>query len=125
MFNPTKCSYICRSTSDSNNNNMADYMPRATNNLDKLGPHGWLCIYCFANGVQHDIKDTCDESTAICPRCGIDSCVPATAFNKKSLPEWRLWGFGAKYPEEYTQADIDNFMADVDHNAVDESVPLA
>lgn len=99
------------------------YMNRATNNLYNLGPHGWFCIYCFGKGMQHEIKQTCDDCTAICPKCGIDSCVPGTDFNKKSLSEWRLWGFGAKYPDHYTQVDIDNFMAEVDHNTVDESEP--
>ena len=100
------------------------YIARATNNLANLGPHGWCCIMCYGHGPQHAIKDTCDDTTAICPICRIDTCVPNTPYNQKSLPAWRQLGFGSKYPPDFSQEDIDNFQAMVDHNAIDEP-PIA
>jgi hypothetical protein len=46
------------------------------------------CFYCLAKFTPNEINEWVDEgSTAICPKCGIDSVVPGDI----SLPQLLLW----------------------------------
>lgn len=101
--------------------NHLSYMNKATNNQEAIvKTHGFHCIYCFGNGHDTDIISWTDESTVICPHCGIDACVPKTDFNKKLLSTWRQQGFGMKYPDTFTPNEIIIFNASINLNAIDD-----
>ena len=72
------------------------YMKFATNNLAQVlqDSKGARCVYCLGHPVIDLQTEVCDTSTVICPDCGVDAVVPASAVSsEKVLYEWHKSGF--------------------------------
>ncbi len=72
------------------------YMPHATNNLKAVlaDPKGAVCVHCMQRPCIHKETETVDESTVLCPICGIDAVVPASVVPTQAvLRGWHRVGF--------------------------------
>ena len=76
----------------------------ATNNLHALlaDKDGARCFHCLARPGINPGTQTVDESTVICPLCGVDAVVPASEVtNEATLHAWRYLAFFERSkPEE-------------------------
>ena len=77
--------------------NKLEYLKFATNNLNEIlnDIKGCRCVFCFGKPNITSETETCDESTVLCPLCGIDAVVPSSKIpNEETLKRWRNEGFG-------------------------------
>jgi len=80
------------------------YMPFATNNLQRIldDPNGARCVYCLGSPTVDETTETCNNSTVICPNCGIDAVVPTSSIPgipEETLRIWHRDGFGVSCDE--------------------------
>lgn len=72
------------------------YMSLATNNLEAIrnDPKGARCVYCLGRPNCKAAVELTDDSTIICPDCGIDAVVPASKVpDEETLRHWHFLGF--------------------------------
>ena len=77
--------------------NKLEYLKFATHNLNDIlnDKNGCQCVFCFKKPKITSETLLCDESTVLCPLCGIDAVVPSSKIpNFKTLKRWRQEGFG-------------------------------
>ena len=72
-----------------------EYLKYVFNNLELLlaDKNGSRCVYCLGAPVITRQTQTCDQSTVLCPLCGIDAVVPASVCNMNLLRKWHADGF--------------------------------
>ena len=66
-----------------------------TNNLETINALGGDCVYCDAHLRGADVKETTDDSTVICPRCGVDAVLPAGTATAQKRAQLRERWFSA------------------------------
>lgn len=72
------------------------YIAFATNNLEEVqrDPQGARCVFCFGRPDCTRPVELTDETTIICPECGVDAVVPASKVpNEETLLLWHKLGF--------------------------------
>jgi hypothetical protein len=72
------------------------YIEYATNNLQSLlnDNEGARCVFCLGHPEINEDTLTTDESTVLCPLCGVDAVVPASVVpNELTLHSWHMQGF--------------------------------
>ena len=77
------------------------YISMATNNLNELlnDSKGARCVYCFGAPVISLVVGVhvVDESTVLCPLCGIDAVVPASRVpDEATMRRWHAEGWGSE-----------------------------
>ena len=72
------------------------YIEYATNNLQSLlnDNEGARCVFCLGQPEINEDTLTTDESTVLCPLCGVDAVIPASVVpNELTLHSWHMQGF--------------------------------
>jgi hypothetical protein len=79
-----------------------------TNNLQLImdDEQGARCIYCLGRPSVNKYTEVVDNSTVVCPECGVDAVIPASAVeSEERLHAWRYLLFTAKKTESPTTTD--------------------
>jgi hypothetical protein len=79
-----------------------------TNNLQLImdDERGARCIYCLSRPSVNKYTEVVDNSTVVCPECGVDAVIPASAVeSEERLHAWRYLLFTAKGTASPTTTD--------------------
>ena len=79
-----------------------------TNNLQLImdDEQGARCIYCLGRPSVNKYTEVVDNSTVVCPECGVDAVIPASAVeSEERLHAWRYLLFTAKGTASPTTTD--------------------